>query len=121
MKMNMNPNSKPTTRRGTAVVIIVLLMAMLGLVVAGSIRPLRDEADIASLRVETTRAFYASESGGIIVMNAFMGNTDMPDPGSSITLNNETIHFLQQPDSDGVTIIEGVSGDARRVIQLTIR
>lgn len=106
-------------RRGIILVVIVVVMAILSLVVAGSIRPVRDESEIAMLRVETTRAFYAAESGAFIIMNAVMGNTEMPDEGSVINVNGQTIQFVQLPDEDSDAIVEGASGDAVRRIQLT--
>jgi hypothetical protein len=94
-------------------------MSMLALVVAGSIRPVRDEADLATMRVETVRAFYASESGAIIMMNAVIGTTVMPSSGDSIILNDQTVNFTQIPDADGVAVVEGISGDAVRRIEFT--
>ena len=115
--MNGSTRSKLSQRRGTVVVIIVVVMAILSLVVAGAIRPVRDESDLATLRVETTRAFYASESGAVIMMNAVLGKAAMPTEGSVIRLGHQTIVFIQIPDGEGVAIVEGLSGDARRRIE----
>jgi phosphoribosylcarboxyaminoimidazole (NCAIR) mutase len=106
-------------RRGIVLVVIVVVMAILALVVAGAVRPVRDEAELATLRVETTRAFYAAESGGFIVMNAMMGNIDMPVASSSLDLGNQMVRFVQVPDSDPIAVVEGLSGDAIRRIELT--
>lgn len=113
------PTSNKHTRRGTVIVVIVVVMAILALVVAGAVRPVRDESDLATLRVETSRAFYASESGAIILMNAVLGNISMPISGSSITIDGQTIEFIQIPDDQGIAIVEGSSGDARRRIEFT--
>lgn len=94
-------------------------MAILALVVAGAVRPVRDESDLATLRVETTRAFYASESGAIIIMNAVIGNTPMPTDGDSLVQSSQTIIFVQTPDENGVAIVEGLSGSARRRVEFT--
>ncbi len=115
----VNETKLRTNRRGTALVVIVVVMAILSLVVAGAVRPVRDESDLASLRVETTRAFYASESGAIIIINAVHGNATMPNSGDSITLNGQAVLFLQIPDNQGVVIVEGSSGDARRRVEFT--
>ena len=106
-------------RRGTVLIVLVVIMAILALVVAGAVRPVRDESDIATLRVETVRAFYAAESGGVILMNAVIGNASMPVEGSSIELNGQTIIFVQTPDAQPIAIVEGSSGDARRRISFT--
>ncbi len=115
----MTRSHKHRNRRGIILVVIVVVMACLSLVVAGSIRPVRNESEIAMLRVETTRAFYAAESGAFIIMNAVMGNADMPEVGSTIHLNGQTVQFVQLPDEDSDAIVEGASGDAIRRIQLT--
>ncbi len=117
--MSTHSTTHSRRRRGMVLVVIVVVMAILALVVAGSIRPVRDEAELATLRVETTRAFYTAESGAFIVMNGVMGNAPMPKPGSSVELNGQTIRFIQVPDTSPIAIIEGVSGDATRRIELT--
>lgn len=118
--MNPTPAKRPSSeRRGTVLVVLVVVMAILALVVAGAVRPVRDEADLATLRVETTRAFYASESGAFIMMNAVLGHVPMPDEGSSITLNGQTISFVRVPDNDTIAVVEGRSGDAVRRIEFT--
>lgn len=118
--MQHNTKSPRThTRRGNVLVVIVVVMAILALVVAGAVRPVRDESDLATLRVETTRAFYASESGAIIIMNAVIGSAPMPNDGDSLTQNAQTIVFVQTPDDDGVAIVEGLSGSARRRVEFT--
>ncbi|MDF1808633.1 MAG: hypothetical protein P1U42_02965 [Phycisphaerales bacterium] len=108
-----------SSRRGTVLIVLVVIMAILALVVAGSVRPVRDESDIATLRVETVRAFYAAESGGIILMNGVIGQSTMPTEGTSIQLNGQQIFFVQTPESQPIAIVEGVSGDARRRISFT--
>tara|TARA_R110002072_G_scaffold42064_21_gene118777 strand:+ start:21342 stop:21710 length:369 start_codon:yes stop_codon:yes gene_type:complete len=111
----------PSDRRGTVLVVIVVVMAMLALVVAGSIRPVREEADLATMRVETARAFYGAESGGVILMNAIIGRAQMPIEGDEIVLGGQRIGFMQVPGEDGVAIVEGTSGDARRRVEFTVR
>lgn len=106
-------------RRGVVLVVIVVVMAILALVVAGSIRPVRDEAELATLRVETTRAFYTAESGAFVVMQGVLGNGTMPTEGSTLDLNGQTVVFIQIPDETSIAVIEGISGDAVRRIELT--
>ena len=106
-------------RRGIVLIVIVVVMAILALVVAGAVRPVRDEAELARLRVETVRAYYAAESGGVILMNALMGNVELPEEGDSLSLGLQTLEFVQLPDEDPVAVVEGRSGDATRRIELT--
>lgn len=107
-------------RRAVVLVVLVVVMAILSLVVAGAVRPVRDEAELATLRVETTRAFYAAESGAFVLMNAVMGNTPMPEAGDTLVLGGQSVEFVQVPtDDDPVAVIEGRAGDAVRRIELT--
>ncbi len=112
-------NGDRRDRKGSVLVVIVVVMAILALVVAGSIRPVRDEADLATLRVETTRAFYAAESGAFVVLNAVMSGADMPAADSSTVIEGQTIHYLQVPEFGSSAIVEGISGDAVRRIEFT--
>lgn len=115
----MTQGMHQTNRRGIILVVIVVVMSILALVVAGAIRPVRDESELAALRVETTRAFYAAEGGAFIVMNAVMDRAEMPSEGSTLDLGGQDICFVQLPGSDPVAVIEGSSGNAIRRIELT--
>lgn len=111
--------TRPAQRRGVILIVIVLIMAFLALVVASTIRPVRDEAELATLRVQTTRAFYASESGAFVVMNAVLGATEMPTEGSTLQFQGEVVEFMQLPVNGSVAVIEGRSGDAVRRVEFT--
>lgn len=106
-------------RRGVVLIVVVLVMAILGLVVAGSVRPVRDEAELATLRVQTTRAFYSAESGAFVVMNAVAGRIPMPSEGDTLAMDAQSVRFVQLPDEEETAIIEGSSGDATRRIELS--
>lgn len=114
------PIKATKARSGVVLVVLVVVMVMMALVVAGSIRPVRDEADLATLRVETTRALYASESGTIVVMNAVSGRIEMPQAGTHWDLQGQRIEYLQVPGDGPVAVITGVSGDATRRIEFTL-
>jgi len=109
------------SRRGSVLAVLVVVLSMLGLVVAGSVRPLRDEAALATMRVETVRAFYAADSGTVITIQGYMGLVAMPVEGSEITLNDQTVRFTVMPDTIGTAVIQGLSGDAVRRIELELQ
>lgn len=113
--------SKTQSRRGSALAVLVVVLALMGLVVAGSIRPLRDEASLATMRVETARAFYAAESGMMIVIQGYMGSATMPVEGSEIMVNGQRVEFSQIPDIAGTAVIHGLSGNAVRRIELELQ
>jgi hypothetical protein len=100
--------------------VLVVVLALMGLVVAGVVRPLRDEASLTTMRVETLRAFYAAESGAMVVAQGYMGRCAMPGEGEAVTINAQTVVFAQVPDAGGVAVVEGMSGDATRRIELML-
>ncbi len=108
-------------RRGSVLAVLVVVLALLGLVVAGSVRPLRDEAVLTTMRVETVRAFYAAESGSIIMIQAYLGDASLPVAGSQVVLNEQIVEFTQVPQAGGVVVIHGMSGDAVRRIELLLQ
>lgn len=109
---------KRNKRRGSALIVVVVVMAILGIAVAGAVTPLIYEAESASLRIETTRAFYAAESGAAVIIQAEVGGVEAPSAGDSVAIGGSTIRYLQIP-SDGVNaIVEGASGTAVRRIEL---
>jgi alpha-D-ribose 1-methylphosphonate 5-triphosphate synthase subunit PhnG len=113
--------SNKNSRRGSILAVLVVVMALLGLVVAGSVRPLRDEASLTTMRVETIRAFYAAESGTVITIQGYLGAATMPVEGSEITLNGQTVQFTQIPGATGTAVVHGLSGDAIRRIELELQ
>jgi hypothetical protein len=109
------------SRRGSVLAVLVVVLALMGLVIAGSVRPLRDEASLATMRVETVRAFYAAESGTVITIQGYLGLATMPVEGSEIVLNDQTIQFTQIPALGGTAVVHGLSGDAIRRIELELQ
>ncbi len=108
-------------RRGAALVAIVLVIAVLQLVIIGSLAPARDEADLASLRIETLRAFYAAEAGAHIVVRTTMDRADAPSDEAVLDLAGCETTFVQWPDDEvGIAVVEGTSGRAVRRLQLLL-
>ena len=109
---------KTRERRGSALVVVVIVLAVLAIAVAGGVTPLIYEAEAVSLRVETTRAFYAAESGAAVLVQAYTGGVEAPAPGEAVEIDGSVIRYLQIP-ADGVNaIVEGASGSAVRRIEL---
>lgn len=100
--------------------VVLVVMAVLGLVIAGSVQPLSQEADLAAVRVETTRAFFAAESGVAVVIGLANAGLELPSAGDETRIGLQTVRFIEVPDSAGELVIEGASGLATRRVQLTI-
>lgn len=109
-----------TDRRGSILAVLVVVLALMGLVVVGSIRPLRDEAALTTMRVETVRAFYAAESGSVIAIQGYLGNAPMPVEGTELVINDQVVAFTQIPELGGIAVIHGQSGDSVRRIELAL-
>ena len=109
---------QPEQRRGSALIVLVVVMAVLGIAVAGAVRPLIYEADTVSLRVETTRAFYAAESGAAVVVQTSVGNITGPSDGDTVVLDGSVIRYIQMPTGGSSAIVEGSSGSAIRRIEM---
>lgn len=105
-------------RRGSALVVVVVVLAILGIAVAGAVTPLIYEAEAVSLRVETTRAFYAAESGAAVIVQAEIGGVDSPSAGDTVVIDGSVIRYIQIPSGGSNAIVEGTSGSAVRRIEL---
>ncbi|MCA9304623.1 MAG: hypothetical protein KC996_10925 [Phycisphaerales bacterium] len=110
---------KKRCRRGSALVVVVMVLAILGIAVAGAVSPLVYEAETVSLRVETTRAFYAAESGAAVIIQAEVGGIDPPGVGDEVVIGGSVIRYIQLPSDGTNAILEGSSGSAVRRIELS--
>ncbi|RMH28538.1 MAG: hypothetical protein D6692_05100 [Planctomycetota bacterium] len=103
-----------------AVAVVVVVLAVMSLVLLGTIRPVRQETGVALLRVQTVRAFYAAESGVVVVIGGLGAGLELPDPGDSLSFSEQSVTFEAVPDGPGVIAVTGKSGGARRRISLDI-
>jgi len=108
------------SRRGIAVAMVLLTVSVLALAVAGAIEPLSQEMDLAALRVETARAFFAAESGAAIYTEMLTSGRQPPSEGAEIRLGAQTIRFLGTPENTGSLVVEGVSGLSTRRIEIQL-
>lgn len=100
--------------------VVLVVMSVLALVVAGTVQPLSQEADLAAVRVETARAFYAAESGVNVVIGLIHAGAEPPAAGTQTNFGPQTVRFVEVPDGAGDLVIEGSSGLATRRVRLTI-
>lgn len=108
------------SRRGMAIAVIVVVLAVLSLAVAGSVRPVIHETDASLLRVQTLRAFYAAESGFMVYAGTIGADLDPPESGDSIAWPEQTVLFVQIPDGAGTAKIAGTSGGATRELNIQV-
>jgi Tfp pilus assembly protein PilX len=108
------------TRRGIVIAVALLVVMVLGLAVAGAIQPLSQESDLASLRVETVRAFYAAESGVVVHLAALNAGTPAPESGHMTTLGTSSFSYIEAGGPGGILTVEGRSGSAKRRVTLAV-
>lgn len=108
-------------RKGAGLAAVVLMLCTINIVVVGTLASDGDSADVAALRTETTRAFYAAEAGGTVVLKLSGAGRGLPAAGSSISVGNGTATFVAVPTTGqpGVVTVQGRSGEAGRRLKLT--
>lgn len=106
--------------RGFAVVAVVATLALVNLVIFGSIGYAGDESGTVALRAQSVRAFYAAESGVAVALKTLARERDVPRAGERIEVGEASVVFLELPDEQGVVVVEGWSGEGRRRIRAEI-
>lgn len=109
-------------RRGAGVAVVVIMMAILNIAVVGSIAASGDESHLGAMRLESARAFYAAESGGIVVVKLLKESLPLPTAGTTLTLSNSTVTFesVPAPGAGGDVVLIGRSGFAERRVRITL-
>jgi len=108
--------------RGAALVALVAVLAVVNLVIVGSLRASSDDAMVASLRVETVRAFYAAESGALIAIRCVNAGIVPPAEGEQAAIGAALVRFEEMPPTGeaGTIVVEGRSGYGRRRLSLEV-
>lgn len=121
----MKSHSLPITsrrERGLAILILVIILALGTAVTFGTLSATKDDALVASLRAETTQAFYAAESAQLASLKLLKMGEALPTSGSSITVGSSRSTYQSVPTgATGTITVDGYSGDARRRIRITLQ
>ncbi len=112
----------PNSRRGMGIAAVVLLLAVINIAAIGSVVASGDEAEVGAMQVKTAQAFYAAESGAVIIVRCTNAGLTMPVAGAEITLGDATLSFTQVPTAGaaGEAIVDGVSGPSVRRVKVTL-
>jgi len=111
-------------RRGAVVAAAVAVLALTNLLVIAGISSVADGAQVAALRVETARAFYAAEAGAVVGVKSVTSGWELPSEGSSFAVGaSASVEFTDLPGADGVGTlgVEGRSGFGRRRLSLELQ
>ncbi len=111
-----------SSRRGVAVVAVVLVLVMINIVVISTLAAGSDESEDALLRVDSARAFYASEAGARVALRCLNGGLTPPKAGDELSLGTAKVRYTQVPAAagSGTLVIEGVSGSAIRRTRVVV-
>lgn len=103
-------------------VALLLMLTVLTMAVLGAVAASGDEAAVGALRVETARAFYAAESGCVVVIRLSSDGRPLPLPGATLTLPHAVSTFDAVPVSGqpGDVVVIGSSGFGQRRIRVTL-
>lgn len=111
------------SRRGLAVLVVVVLLAAANIVVIGTLSGSAADASIASFRVDSIRAGYATESGGIAVVKTTQLNSTRPTVGTTYTVGNGSFVVTAMPavGASGNVNVTGSSGVASRRLRIQVQ
>lgn len=104
-----------TQRRGMALLAVLVMLGIIHLTVINAVTRGSTESDVLALRLETTRAMFAADSGVYVWLRAdASGQT--PEAGTSLEVGREEVVFVESPEAgeSGSLVVEGQSGRARR-------
>lgn len=117
----MSTRQSTSRRRGVAIAMVVVMLAMLHLMVIGGVSAAGDEARIGSLRVETSRAFYLAEAGSVITIKTLSDGLTPPEQGTELALPGGEVAFVTVPETPtGEVVVEGRSGFGKRRVSITL-
>lgn len=116
------PDMNLSRPRGLAILILVIILALGTAVTFGTLSATKDDALVASLRAESTQAFYAAESAQLAALKLLKLGEALPASGASFTIGNGRATYQSVPAGNtGTVTVDGYSGDARRRIRITVQ
>jgi|GEM_PF-6539770 len=119
---NARRAARMASRRGSGVIVVVLVLAAMQLVMLGSVTSSGDESAVSSLRVDGIRAFFAGESGAIVASKTVMASLTPPAADSTLAIGSAQVKFVTVPDPTlgGTLTLDGTSGEVTRRIRVTL-
>jgi hypothetical protein len=96
-----------------------LLIAVINIAAVSVIRSGGDESESALLRAQSLQAYYAAESGAIVVVKLSKSSQTLPSLGSSLSIGNAVASYNAVPGSGGGTLeVSGSAGEAVRDVRV---
>lgn len=109
-------------RHGMGIAAVIVMLSLLNVAVIGSVVSSGEELQVGAMRAESSRAFYAAESGAVVVLRLSAESMALPTAGSTVTVGQSTVTFSALPATGvaGNAVLIGRSGSAERRVRLTL-
>ena len=130
MESRNTPGRSIRSRRGSALVAVMVLIFIASMIVAGFVLLTGRDSDLTVRRVETIQAFYAAEAGMNMAIREVANNTDEDGDGAIGTISDDGTDANDPSVSDGQVIVtsttangvttlvsKGRSGESRRQVE----
>ncbi len=120
--MTPQPVKAPAPRRGAVIIVVLIIIVVTHLAVMGAVTSLADDSQVAAFRVETTRAFYATDSAAMICRKMLSSGVYTPVTGETLAVGTSTVTYLDVPpkDAEGTLVLEGRNGSAVRRVKASL-
>lgn len=99
-----------------------MLICVTHMAVMGAVSAMAEDSGVAAFRVQTVRAFYATDSCVMICRRMLSSGAYLPAEGEELSLEHATATYVDVPpaDADGQLVIEGRSGQAIRRVKVLL-
>jgi hypothetical protein len=109
-----------SSRRGLAVLVLVLVVSLISLAVVTIGLAGRDDLTLAVLRVESVRSYYAAESAARVTVESITQGTSITEGDVLADLPTATGVAITVDPGAGRYVVEGRSGRAVRRVELLV-
>lgn len=123
----MTPRTLPSRLRrsfrpGAVIILVLVVICATHMAVMGSVAAMVDDASIAAFRIETIRAFYATDSACAVIRPLLSSDSYRPAAGDTIPLGRAAARFIKvpAPGEEGELVVEGASGSAVRRVKVLL-
>jgi hypothetical protein len=116
-------NRTTTRRRGLAILLAVVMIAAANMLIFASLAGSGADAALSVCRVDTAQAYYAAESGAIVVVKTTEASITRPTAMTSYTVGASTFTVTALPAAGtaGTVNITGADGTAARRVRLDVQ
>ena len=114
----MSPPTKNNSRRGLAVLVLVLVVSLVSLAVVTIGMAGRDDLTLAVLRIESLRSSYAAESAARVTVDSLTNGASITEGDVLAELPTATGVAITIDPGEGRYVVEGRSGRAVRRVEL---